>query len=504
MKYDVVIIGAGSAGAILATRLSEDSDRSVLLLEAGPDYPKLEDLPEDVRHGYGTPAGHLALSHVWQFTARATAKASPMEVWRGKITGGSSAVNVQVFLRGMPEDYDTWASWGNTEWSFEKVFPYFLKLETDMDFHDNFHGANGPIKARRFKREEWLPIQRAFYSACRAAGFPDTADMNHPESTGVGPIPMNNPDGIRMSTALGYLSQARQRRNLTIRPNCLARRVLFNGKRAVGVEVESGGGIFTVEANEIILSAGAIGSPHILLLSGVGPADQLRSLNVPVAHHLPGVGKNLRDHPVALMAWQPHKDYSMDVRAPWLNVGLRYTASGSHLRNDVYTVAAAIAQLGVIWMRPSINLAVGSGELKLTSADPHVQPSLDYNYLQEPFDRERLREAVRLCIKLSEHDKFKGILGERTEPKDADLASDEALDDWMMRNVTTGDHISCTCKMGSASDPLAVVDQYGRVHGLEGLRVVDSSIMPDCPRANLNATIMMIGERVSDFIRQGI
>jgi len=426
-----------------------------------------------------------------------------MPVWRGKITGGSSAVNVQVFLRGMPEDYDTWSSWGNTEWSFEKVLPYFLKLETDLDFHDGVHGVGGPINARRFRREEWLPIQRAFYNACRAAGFPDTPDMNHPESTGVGPIPMNNPGGIRISTAVGYLGQARHRPNLTIRPNSLARRVLFDGTRAIGVEAESGGEIMTVEATEIILSAGAVGSPHLLLLSGVGPADHLGSLKIPVVHHLPGVGRNLRDHPVALMVWQPHKDFSMDLKDPWLNVGLRYTASGSQLRNDIYIVAAAIAQLGVVWMRPSLNLALGSGELKLSSADPHLQPSLDYNYLQEPFDRERLREAVRLCIKLSEHEEFKRILGERTEPKDADLASDEALDDWMMRNVTTGDHISCTCKMGPSSDPLAVVDQYGRVHGLERLRVVDSSIMPDCPRANLNATTIMIGERVSDFIRRG-
>jgi choline dehydrogenase len=514
MDYDVIIIGSGSAGSILATRLTEDSDRSVLLLEAGPDYPTLEELPEEVRLGYATEADIVTSDHNWQFVGQATEKAT-MLVPRGRVTGGSSAINGQVFLRGMPEDYDGWAALGNDQWNFEKLLPYFRKLETDTDFHDDFHGTDGPIIARRFKREEWLPAQHAFYAASKDAGYPDAEDQNNPDATGVGPTPYNNPNGIRWSTNLGYLSLSRHRLNLTIRPNCHAHKILFEGNRAVGVEVESGGEKFTVRGEEIILSTGAIGSPQLLMLSGVGPADQLQNLGIPVVKDAPGVGQNLRDHPSIWVTWRTKEGFPLDGLAPRSQLMLHFTAAGSELRNDVKIGMQNFATERVdrggdrmvplgVRMNIVLDLALGSGELRLTSTDPNDQPFLNYNYLQEPFDRQRLREAVRLALKLAEHESFKDILAERIEPTDADLESDDTLDDWMMGDASTGQHISCTCKMGPASDPMAVVDQYGRVHGLEGLRVVDASIMPDCIRANTNVTTMMIGERVADFIREGL
>jgi choline dehydrogenase len=313
---------------------------------------------------------------------------------------------------------------------------------------------------------------------------------------------------------MGYLDQSRHRLNLTIRPECLVHRVLFEGNRATGVELESGGETFVVEGDEIILSSGAIGSPHILLLSGVGPKDQLEEFDIPVVHEAPGVGQNMRDHPLVFVTWRTKPEVELDGNAPRMQATLRYTAGGSNLRNDMKVSMQSFATgrvnqggdrmmpLGVR-MTGGIQLAAGAGELRLQSADPSVQPFLDYRYLEEEVDRERLRETVRICVALGEDPAFKDIIAERIEPTDAELASDEALDEFLYREVSTSQHISCTCKMGPSSDPMAVVDQYGKVHGMEGLRVVDASIMPDCIRANTNVTTMMIGERVAEWIKQG-
>lgn len=509
--YDVIVVGAGSAGAILAARLSEDPGRRVLLIEAGPDYPTLERLPDKLKYGYLTAADLAPGDHDWGFLAQATPQAEPMLAPRGKVTGGSSAVNGEIFLRGIPEDFDAWAGLGNSEWSFEKVLPFFRRLERDLDFGGELHGTDGPIPVIRWKREEWVAPQTAFHAACLDAGFSDCPDHNVPTVSGVGPIPLNTLDGIRWSTNVGYLNPARGRPNLTIMPDTLVHRVVFEGRRATAIVVRSGGELSTLYGGEIILSAGAIGSPLLLLLSGIGPADLLGVAGVSIRHDLPGVGRNLRDHPHAGALWAPRPGYAMDPDLPRYQVALRYTAPGSDLRNDMQILMISFATARVdrggdgrtplgVAIQPVLNLARSQGELRLQSDDPEQQPLLDYNLLADPFDRRRLRDALHLCLRLAEHPSFREILGPRLYPTDEALASDDALDDWLLEAVSTTNHISGTCKMGPASDPEAVVDQYGRVHGLEGLRVADASIMPDCVRANTNATTMMIGERMADLV----
>ena len=511
MKYDVIIVGAGSAGCVLAARLSEDRNRSVLLLEAGPDYPNLETLPDHIK--YGVRAWYESYKedeHTWGYKALATPLQQPFDLPRGKVVGGSGAINGQVWFRGVPEDYDEWESMGNEGWGYIDVLPYFRMIETDLDFPgDDFHGSDGPIPVRRYQQDELLANPRAFLEASQAAGYPFTHDHNHPDSTGVGYLVMNRVDEIRMSTAVTYLQMARDRMNLTVRSGVLVNRVLIENGKAIGVEVESGGETYRVEADLTVLSGGAINSPQILMLSGVGPAEHLAEHGIPVIADVPGVGQNLRDHIAVFMSYESDLSEPIPDRPPPLQIGMRYTTPGSPFRNDMHMRPIQIRTEHVpIDFDPAqrstptgfsiaLQKAVGSGELRLASANPHDQPILDYRYFSEPFDLERMRGAVRLCAEISAMPEYEPAKMKRLEPTDDVLADDEALNRWLLSNARTQHHSSGTCKMGPTSDPMAVVSPQCEMHAIDRLMVVDASIMPDVIRANTNATTIMIAEKIA-------
>lgn len=525
MKYDVVIVGGGAAGCVLASRLAADAATSVLLLEAGPDYPDPSALPDDVKFGHTRFAEAPDSPHNWALRGTITEEQGQIHVAQGKVIGGGSSINGQAMQRGFPEDFDSWAALGNGEWSYDKVLPYFRKSERDLDIQDNYcHGADGPMPVRRRQTGPWPTIQQAFHAACTAAGFGTTNDKNGLHPGGLGVSPSNNIDGVRVSTALSHLAPVRPYLNLTVRGGVFVRRIVIEDGRAVAVEAESGGRAFRIEAGRVVLSAGAIRSPHLLMLSGIGPADHLRQLGIPVVCDLPGVGRNLMNHASAQVTFKVKDGVSLAAQRDAAHFSLHYTADGSSAVNDMVLRTSTVIderQERVPGVRTkyligdvpperaarihcTLGLPDGSGYVRLAAADPAVQPEFNYCYLQHPNDARRMRDGVRMAAKLLESEAYKDVVEFRIHPANDILANDDALDLWIRQTVGTARHVSGTCKMGPDADPQAVVDQYCRVKGVGGLFVADASVMPRIPRSGgAHATVIMIGERVVEWVAAG-
>ena len=377
------------------------------------------------------------------------------------------------------------------------------------------------MPVRRRQSAAWPDIQRAFYDACLQAGFGATEDTNGPNPSGVGVSPTNNLDGVRMSAAITHLNPMRHRVNLTVRGGVYVRKILFEGPKAVGVVVESGGEVFTLQADRVVLSAGAIRSPQLLMLSGIGPKDQLEQFGIPLIYELPGVGQSLWNHLSAHLSFKVKDGKTLTTGLDAPHFSLHYTSQGSGEMNDMALRTSTVVderEERVPGVRAkyltrnvpperaariscTLGLPEGSGYVRLASADPGVQPSFNYCYLQHPNDMRRVREGLRFGAKLLESDAYRDVVDYRISPTDDILADDDALDLWIRQTVGTARHVSGTCKMGPDSDPMTVVDQYCRVKGIQGLWVADSSVVPRIPRSGgLHPTALMIGERVVDWI----
>jgi len=495
--YDVVVVGAGAAGAVVASRASEDPNRSVLLLDAGPDYAVASELPDDLRDGHD----NSYVDHDWGLGYEPLVGRSD-RFPRGRVTGGSSAVNTTIALRGIPVDYDEWAALGNPGWAWADVLPAFNRLERDLDFGAQpYHGDAGPISIRRWTEDELVPTQAAFIEAAVAHGFPRCADVNAPDAVGAGPMAMNKLGRLRISTALGYLSSARYRANLAIRANTTVRRIVIENGTAVGVETVAGD---RIDARLVVVSAGAIHTPGVLVRSGVGDADELASLGIEPVAVVPGVGANLSDHPALAILLKPRFPEFCAPDLPLVQTICRYTTEGSSTPLDVNIelITRTRGRDGepMFMLAPSLEQVDGRGEVRQTSASADSVPAIRTRFGENDRDVQRHVDALQDAFALTRVAPLSEFIEAVTFP-DPGRSGRADLEKLARRVSASGYHPCGTAKMGPSDDPMAVVDHRGRSHAVAQLVVADASIMPTVPRANINLSSIMIGEMVGEWLR---